>query len=93
MNPRITNVRHVKDYILELTFSDGKQAELDFKKKIVGRGGVFVPLHNIDFFRQARVDPEFGTIVWPNDVDLDPDVLYSEVTGIPLRTFNPAETA
>ncbi|WP_423226187.1 DUF2442 domain-containing protein [Candidatus Amarolinea aalborgensis] len=27
------------------------------------------------------VDPEAGTLVWPNDVDFCPDVLYSRVTG------------
>ncbi len=84
MFPRITNVRHIQDYRLELVFSDGVQVEFDFKNKIVGRGGVFTPLEDIDFFRQVRVDPEAGTLVWPNDVDLDPDVLYSEATGTPL---------
>jgi hypothetical protein len=27
-------------------------------------------------FRSVRVDPELGTIVWPNGADIDPDVLY-----------------
>jgi len=84
MFPRITHVRYVRDYVLELTFADGIKAEMDFKKKIVGRGGVFAPLNDVDFFRQVRVDPEIGTLVWPNEVDLDPDVLYSEATGTPL---------
>lgn len=84
MFPRITQVRHIRDYLLELTFADGVRAELDFKKRIVGRGGVFVALKNIDFFRQVRVDSELGTLVWPNDVDLDPDVLYSQATGKPI---------
>jgi hypothetical protein len=84
MFPRITRVRHIKDYRLEMTFADGVSAELDFRKKVVGRGGVFAPLEDVEFFRQVRVDPEVGTLVWPNGVDLCPDVLYSEATGTPL---------
>lgn len=90
MFPRITHVRHIKDYVLELTFADGAKGQLDFAKKIVGRGGVFIPLQNVDFFKQVQVDPEAKTLVWPNNVDLDPDVLYSEVTGIPLPVYEPA---
>ncbi len=84
MFPRITNVRYLKDYWLELTFSDGVSAELDFRERIVGRGGVFTPLEDLDAFRQVEVDPEAKTLVWPNGVDFCPDVLYSEATGRPL---------
>jgi len=84
MFPRISGVRHIKDYRLEMTFTNGIRAELDFKSKIVGRGGVFQPLEDIEFFRQVKVDPEVGTLVWPNGVDFCPDVLYSEATGTPL---------
>ena len=85
MFPRITSARYLQDYKLELAFSDGVKGEIDFKPKIVGRGGVFKPLEEVDFFRQVRVDSEVGTIVWPNDVDFDPDVLYSEITGVPIK--------
>lgn len=84
MFPRIVQVRHVRDYILELTFADGVRAEIDLKSKIVGRGGVFAPLQDVRYFSTVRVDSEIGTIVWPNDVDLDPDVLYSQATGKPI---------
>lgn len=85
MFPRVTAVRHVESYRLELTFSDGVQVVLDFEDRIVGSGGVFLPLEDVAFFKQVRVDPEARTIVWPNDVDLDPDVLYSEATGTPIE--------
>ncbi len=85
MFPRITKVRHLAEYRLELTFADGIQAELDFRNRVVGRGGVFKQLEDVEFFRQVRVDPEIGSIVWPNDVDFDPDVLYSEATNTPIR--------
>ena len=85
MFPRITDVKHTEGYCLELTFADGVQAELDFADRILGRGGVFARLEDVDFFKQVRVDPEAGTLIWPNDVDLDPDVLYSEATGTPIE--------
>lgn len=84
MFPRIQDVQHLRDYTLRLTFTDGVTAELDFADKVQGRGGVFAPLANAAFFAQVAVDPEAHTIVWPNGVDLDPDVLYSEATGTPL---------
>jgi hypothetical protein len=85
MFPRIIDVRYVEGYQLELTFADGVQAVLDFEGRIVGRGGVFAPLEDKNFFKQVRVDPVARTLVWPNDVDLDPDVLYSEATGTPIN--------
>jgi hypothetical protein len=84
MLPRIKGVRHLGEYRLELTFTDGKKGELDFKHRVAGRGGVFAPFVDVSFFRQVEVDPEAGTIVWPNGVDLCPDVLYSLVMGEPL---------
>ncbi len=90
MFPRVKQVRHLGEYRLELTFKDGTTGELDFKERVVGRGDVFRPLEDIGFFRQVKVDPEAGTIVWPNEVDFCPDVLYSLVTGKPIRALEPA---
>ena len=87
MFPRIIEVRHIQAYRLGLTFTNGEKAELDFRDRIVGRGGVFAPLEDLDFFKQVKVDPEIGTLVWPNEVDFCPDVLYSEATGKPLPEF------
>ncbi len=84
MFPRVQNVRHLHDYTLRLTFTDGVTAEFDFTDKMLGRGGVFAPLADIGYFAQVAVDPEAHTLVWPNGVDLDPDVLYSEATGTPF---------
>jgi hypothetical protein len=51
--------------------------QIDLASRVIGRGGVFQPLEDIDFFKQVRVDTEAGTVVWPNGVDFCPDVLYS----------------
>ena len=90
MFPRVSSVKHKGDYRLELSFSDGRAGELDFKERIGGRGGVFRRLEDVEFFGQVRVDSEAGTIVWPNGVDFCPDVLYSLATGEPIRILEPA---
>jgi len=81
MFPRVTGVRHINNYELEVSFLDGTVASLDFRKRIVGRGGVFTSLENIDVFAQVAVDREAGTLAWPNGVDFCPNVLYAEATG------------
>jgi hypothetical protein len=84
MPAQVSSVRHLHDYVLELRFSDGSNGLVDFRDRIVGRGGVFAVLEEIEMFRQVRVDPEAGTIAWPNGVDFCPDVLHHEATGAPL---------
>ena len=79
-------MRHIHDDWPELTYLDGRQARLDFKDRIVGRGGVFAPLEDLDLFKRVRVDPEICTLVWPNEVDFYPDALY----GIPVPVPQPA---
>ena len=90
MFPRIAAVSHIEAYVLELTFTNDEKANLDFRERIVGRGGVFAPLEDSDFFKQVQVDHEIGTLVWPNEVDFCPDVLYSDATGKPLPELEPA---
>lgn len=81
---------HVLDlYRLELTFADGIRGEVDLSERIVGRGGIFKPLENPTFFQQVQVNHELGTIVWPNDVDFCPDLLYRWATGEPVSRPEP----
>jgi hypothetical protein len=73
----IVAVQHLGAHRLRLTFADGVVSEVDFTAKLEAAvGPVFEPLKDPDFFAQVRVDPEVGTIVWPNGADLSPDVLY-----------------
>lgn len=85
MFPRVSGVRHLNDYELEISFTDGTVSSVDFRQRVVGRGGVFKDLENISFFAQVAVDREAGTLAWPNGVDLCPDVLYAEATGKDIR--------
>jgi hypothetical protein len=82
----VTEARVLDAYRLELHFSDGVRGAVDLSPRILGRGGVFRPLEDPQFFRQVRVDPELGTIVWPNDADFCPDLLCRWALGEPVPT-------
>ena len=36
------------------------------------------PLDDPEYFAQVRVDTEAGTVVWPNGLDLAPEVLHGD---------------
>ena len=82
----VVEVRPLGDYLLQLRFEDGVSGVVDISE-IVPFTGVFAPLQDKDFFAEVRVNPDIGTICWPNEADLDPDVLYSLVSGEPVPTF------
>ena len=50
---------------------------VDLDRVITRFEGIFAPLKEPEYFRSVRVDPEAGTIVWPNGADICPDVPYS----------------
>lgn len=73
--PRVKKASYVQDYKLLLTFSDKKQKVVDFKKMLNNfEGEVFEPLKDVKYFKKFKIG--LGTIVWPNEADVCPDVLY-----------------
>ena len=81
MLPRITKVQVLGAFRVALDFTDGSHGIADLGPWIAGRGGVFAPLQDSAFCARVTVDHEAGTIVWPNGVDLDPDMLYEAARG------------
>jgi len=71
------------EYRLRLRFEDGVEGVVDLALDLSFQG-VFEPLRDPGYFAQVHVDPDLGTVVWPNGADLDPDVLYARVTGTPI---------
>jgi hypothetical protein len=88
----VVEVEPVGDYRLRLKFDNGVEGELDFANLLSFRG-VFAPCKDPEFFRSVRVNPDIGTICWPNDADWDPVVLYSLVTGRPIEFGHPSATS
>jgi hypothetical protein len=79
----IIGARALGDYRLHLRFEDGVEGVVDLAPHLSFQG-IFEPLRDPAYFAQVRVDPELGTVVWPNGADLDPDVLYGRITGTPI---------
>ena len=69
-----------------LKFDDGKEGIVDVSQ-LIEFTGVFQPLKDLDFFKPVKVNPEWGTIYWDNGADLDPDVLYSVITGESISSW------
>jgi hypothetical protein len=72
---RVTAVRHVRDHVLWLEFSDGVAGELDLADQLVGP--VFEPLREANEFARVRLGAE--TIEWPNGADWAPESLHALV--------------
>ncbi len=74
--PRITSVEPLDGFRLRLAFTDGLVREVNLSDDLWGQ--MAEPLQDPDYFRRVSVDPELGTVVWPNGYDLDPDVLHGD---------------
>lgn len=75
--PDVIEVRYVRDYTVCIKFDDGVQGDVDISRSF--KGPVFNPLRDLAFFKQVRVNPDLGTIVWPNGADVAPETLYERV--------------
>jgi len=80
----VVEVRALEGYRVFVRFEDGVQGEVDVSEMVTFEG-VFAPLRDPARFAEVRVHPELRTVYWPNGADLDPDVLYSRVSGKPIR--------
>lgn len=71
----IRSVIPLENFQVRLEFSTGEQKVVNLEPLL--RGPVFEPIRQSrEMFCAVNIDPELGTIVWPNGADMDPDVLY-----------------
>jgi hypothetical protein len=81
MFPHVVAAELVSEYRIRLTFSDSSAGVVDFRERIVGRGGVFADLEAPAVFGAFSIDADAGTLVWPNGVDFCPVTLHALATG------------
>lgn len=76
----IVEAQATEEYRLWVRIQDGVSGIVDLER-LTRFEGVFAPLRDREEFRRVRVDPELGTVCWPNGGDLDPAVFYALVSG------------
>ena len=70
----IIEADHVGGHQLRIRFADGVEGVVDLAG--LEWRGMLEPLRDPAFFAQVSVDPELGTVTWPNGADLAPEPLY-----------------
>jgi hypothetical protein len=89
--PLLVDVRGVAvigDHRIRLLFEDGTVGDVSFAD--CEWTGVFEPLRDPAVFAQVFVERQFGTIAWPNGLDMAPEPLYEEARLHALANPSPA---
>lgn len=74
LGPRACSVKPQEDYSILIRFNNGELREYD-AKPLLSRG-IFSALEDISLFMQAHL--EAGTVVWNDDLDIAPELLYEQ---------------
>ncbi len=75
--PTVVGVAVPRPHLMRLLFDDGVVRDVQFMPGEAS-GTLVEPLDDPDYFAQVRVDPDAGTVVWPNGLDLAPEVLHGD---------------
>jgi len=75
--PSVVGVALLRPHVMRLLFDDGVVRDVRHAPG-EGRGSLVSPLDEAEFFAKVRVDVEAGTVVWPNGLDLAPEVRHGD---------------
>lgn len=75
---RVVGVEYIKDYIMQLEFSNGKTKEIDFLPLLKGK--MYEPLKDKKMFIQFALTS--WTLEWVNGADFAPEYLYEIGTEV-----------
>lgn len=86
----VKKINYINGYRLSLTFNDNKTKIVNLEPYL--DKGIFLLLRDPSYFNKVKISGH--TLVWPNEADFCPDVLYEigqEVKKAPIRCIK--ETA
>jgi len=68
----VVSVEVGADYALFLEFENGEKRMFDMRPYLNKKP--FISIKDVPLFAQARID--YGTVVWPGNIDIAPETLY-----------------
>tara|TARA_Y100000588_G_C14211952_1_gene907068 strand:- start:398 stop:760 length:363 start_codon:yes stop_codon:yes gene_type:complete len=75
---RLTKVKPLPNYEIEVEFNDGTHGFIEMTALIMSeRAGVFSILKDKAIFDQAHL--EYGVLTWPGEIDLAPDAMHDAI--------------
>ena len=75
--PAVVGVAVIRPHVMRLLFDDGVVRDLQYVPG-EAEGSLLLPLDDPEYFAQVRVDHDARTVVWPNGLDLAPEVLHGD---------------
>lgn len=84
---RVENAEYVKGYEIRILFSDGKVKVVDFTYFLNDAKGLLRDLLDLEYFQSFKIDDT--TLVWPNEMDFCPDMLYEIGKTTRNKSFAP----
>ena len=76
---KVVSVEPLEDYKLRVKLSNGRKGIFDVSR-FVGRG-VFTELKDREYFRRVFIN--YGTVVWPHEQDIAPELIEMELQPDP----------
>ena len=91
--PAVVGVAVIRPHVMRLLFDDGVVRDVQFVPG-EGRGSLLEPLNDPAYFATVAVDADARTVVWPNGLDLAPEVLHGDhepTDPLGFRDVTPAQ--
>jgi hypothetical protein len=82
----VITVKPLPDFRIDVEMADGRKGVFDLKPYL--DHGVFRELRDVHYFN--RVGILFGAVTWPNEQDIAPETLLSEMRSVESQVSNPA---
>ena len=70
----VVAVTPLPDFMLDLVFANGEKRRVDMKPLLTMKP--WIRLAHSQLFERVRVD--YGTVVWPGELDVAPETLYED---------------